>query len=96
VVAGDFNESPDGAAIRTMKQFYKSAYELRHGREPIATFPTALYPTPNGWTGCLDYIFLSPNITHIHHAAIFCDKPADDDDTLYPSDHVGLLVTVEL
>ncbi len=95
IVAGDFNEVPEGLAIRYLKQFFRSAYELRHGREPLATFPTALYPT-NGWAGCLDYIFVSPAITRINHAAIFCDKPATNDDTLYPSDHVGLIVTLEV
>lgn len=96
IVAGDFNEVPDGRASRTMKQSFRSAYELRHGRDPLATFPTALYPTPNGWAGCLDYIYVSPAIENISQAAIFCDKPAPDDDTLYPSDHVGLIVTIDL
>jgi len=96
VVAGDFNETPDGPAIQTMKQTYCSAYERMHGREPLATFPTVLAHRADGWAGCLDYIFLSSAVRQIHSAAIFCDKPAEDDDTLYPSDHVGVIATLEV
>ena len=104
IVAGDFNEIPDGLAIKYMKQSFRSVYEIQHAHEPYATFPTALVqPKPSyedqlnmGWTGCLDYIFVSPAIKHVQKAAIFCDKPADDDDTLYPSDHVGIVSTLAL
>ncbi len=97
IVAGDFNETPDGPAIKVMKQNFRSAYEMRHGREPLATFPTALTTATYGdWAGCLDYIFVSPVITSIIATSIFCDKPAADDDTLYPSDHVGLMATITL
>ena len=94
IIAGDFNEIPTGPAIQTMKQAYHSAYAVVNGRDPIATFPTALVQRPNDWTGCLDYIFLSSAISEVQSAKIFCDKPAADDDTLYPSDHVGLLATL--
>lgn len=97
VVAGDFNETPDGLAIQVIKQNFRSVYELRHGREPLATFPTALALSAVGdWAGCLDYIFVTPAISHVSQATIFCDKPASEDDTLYPSDHVGLIATLEL
>lgn len=95
IIAGDFNEIPKGLAIRYMKQSYRSAYALKHGHEPLATFPTALVPS-DGWSGCLDYIFLSPSIQNITQAEIFCNKPAEDDNSLYPSDHVGLLITLDV
>lgn len=96
ILAGDFNEVPQGPAIRFMKQTYRSAYELCHGHEPLATFPTCLTQPLLTWSGCLDYVFLSPAVYKIESAAIFCNKPAADDDTLYPSDHVGLLVKLEV
>lgn len=95
VIAGDFNEVPTGPAIKIMKQRYRSAYQLRHGFEPLATCPTALVPLGD-WSGCLDYIFVSSGICQVPEARIFCDEPAPDDDTLYPSDHVGLLATLEI
>lgn len=95
VVAGDFNEVPEGPAITQLKQLFRSAYETVHGHEPLATFPTALVNRPDGWAGCLDYIFVSSPIK-VQAASLCCHKAALDDDTLYPSDHVGLLATIEI
>lgn len=102
VVAGDFNEIPKGLAIQRMKQGFRSAYELAHGQEPLATYPTALslhsddqvsMETPLS-AKCLDYIFVSPSI-QVKEAALFCDKHSVDDPYLYPSDHVGILSTIQ-
>ncbi len=95
IIAGDFNEVPDGAAILQMKQGYRSAFAELWGKEPVATFPTALVEREDDWAGCLDYIFISPAVKKVLAVQIFCNKSAVDDPTLYPSDHVGLLVTLE-
>ena len=95
IIAGDLNETPDGPAVTYLKQGYRSAYSEMNGHEPLATFPTALRRPLLDWSGCLDYIFLSPTVGRVRSAAVFCDEPAADDDTLYPSDHVGLIATVE-
>ena len=95
VIAGDFNEIPDGPAIQQMKQGYRSAMEIARGHEPLATFPTALQQRSEDWSGCLDYIFISSGI-EVLAASIFADKPSEEDDTLYASDHVGLLATLEV
>lgn len=96
VIAGDFNELPGGPAIQFMKQSYESAFELARGQEPLATFPTNLVQPPLSWAGCIDYVFVSPSVYHVQSAALFCDKAAPDDETLYPSDHVGLIVDLEV
>ena len=96
VVAGDFNETPDGSAIAFMRQSYRSAYAEVRGRDPLATFPTNLVKPPQEWAGCLDYVFVSPAVYRVTGASIFLDKPSPDDDTLYPSDHVGLLIGLEV
>lgn len=93
IVAGDFNEMPNGPAISQMKQMYRSAYALARGFEPLATFPTAL--VKGDWASCLDYIFVSPAV-QVATARIFCDRPAGHDPTLYPSDHVGLVATLKI
>ena len=95
VIAGDFNEIPAGVAIVTMKQQYRSALEEYRGAEPLATFPTALV-AHNGWSGCLDYIFLSRATGSVLSAGLFANQPAADDDRLYPSDHVGLLAKIDI
>jgi endonuclease/exonuclease/phosphatase family metal-dependent hydrolase len=96
VIAGDFNELPGGPAIRFLKQSYRSAYAEVVGREPLATFPTCLPQPLLDWSGCLDYVFVSPAVYTIAAASLFGTKPAADDDTLYPSDHVGVLVRLEV
>lgn len=96
VIAGDFNEVPDGAAIQFMKQSYRSAYAEMVGREPLATFPTCLPQPLLNWSGCLDYVFVSPAVYTIAAASLFCTESAVEDDTLYPSDHVGVLVRLEV
>lgn len=96
IIAGDFNEVPDGPAVAFMRQSYRSAYAEVKGRDPLATFPTTLVRPPLDWAACLDYVFVSPAVYKVTSAAIFLDKPAPDDDTLYPSDHVGLLVGLEV
>jgi endonuclease/exonuclease/phosphatase family metal-dependent hydrolase len=96
VIAGDFNETPEGPAIVFMRQSYRSAYAEVKGGNPLATFPTNLGRPSLDWAGCLDYVFISPAVYRVTEASIFCDLPAADDDTLYPSDHVGLLVGLEV
>jgi endonuclease/exonuclease/phosphatase family metal-dependent hydrolase len=95
VMAGDFNETPAGLAVAYIKQSFRSAYEERHGHEPLATFPTYLTPT-DAPAACLDYIFFSAAVHKITHARLFANVAAREDDTLYPSDHVGLVATLEV
>lgn len=95
VLAGDFNETPDGLAISYIKQSFRSAYENWHGREPLATYPTCLTTTADP-AACLDYIFFSAAVQRATAAKLFCNVSHREDDTLYPSDHVGLLATLEV
>lgn len=94
IIAGDFNEIPSGPAIQLMKQTYRSAFEDQRGYDPIATYPTAMVKDSDGWSGCLDYIFLSQAVGQVISARLFCNKPSSSDPYLYPSDHVGLLVEI--
>lgn len=96
VICGDFNEQPTGRAVEFMRQTYRSAYSEARGAEPYATYPTNLVQPQPVPAVCLDYVFLSPAVYRVSNASIFGDKPAIDDETLYPSDHVGLLVSLEV
>jgi endonuclease/exonuclease/phosphatase family metal-dependent hydrolase len=96
IIAGDFNETPAGPAIKAMKRVYRSVYEVVNGHEPLATFPTALVERPDGWAGCLDYIFISSAIEQVLSAELFCDEADVQDPNLYASDHVGLLATLNI
>lgn len=94
VIAGDFNETPDGPALQRMRQTYRSAFALARGREPLATYPTALV-SPDARASCLDYVLVSRGI-RVDEAQVFCRHAAPEDDTLYPSSHVALLVKLEI
>jgi endonuclease/exonuclease/phosphatase family metal-dependent hydrolase len=47
------------------------------------------------WRGTLDYIFVSPEI-QVVECGVILDRPATDDPTLYASDHLGLMATLEV
>jgi endonuclease/exonuclease/phosphatase family metal-dependent hydrolase len=96
VIAGDFAEPPGGEAVAFMRQSYRSALAEVNRRDPLATFPTNLLQPQPVPAICLDYVFVSPAVYRVTRAEIFCDRAAADDDTLYPSDHVGLLVSLEV
>lgn len=97
IVAGCLRAEPDSLAVARMKTFfgYQSAYEKANGREAVATFPTALkeHQTPVGLNH--DYIFVSPHLKVVD-ARLFGLKSAENDPTLYPSDHVGIVTTLTL
>lgn len=95
VIGGDFGEGPDGLAIGYVKQSFYSAYQVRHGREPLATFPTALLPAEVA-AACLDYIFCSAAVHKVNMTRLFCTASAREDDSLFPSDHVGLVASLEV
>lgn len=95
VIAGDFNEGPQGLAMAYFKQSFRSAYEVRRAYEPPATFPTALRRDVLP-ARCLDYILISTAVQRVIDARIICNEHAPEDNTLYPSDHVGLLSLLEV
>ncbi len=95
VIGGDFNAEPGSPAIKQMKQAFLSAFEVANRYEPVATFPTVLAPSRDGWSGCIDYLFVTTSI-RVRRARIFCNRASAGDDTLYPSDHVGLLAELEI
>ncbi len=89
VVAGDFNEIPTGLAIQYMKQSFRSAYADVHGREPLATFPTALVRRQDDWTGCLDYFFCHRRLRQPRPCPFFAiNLPM----TIIPYTHLIMLV----
>lgn len=96
VICGAFNETPQGPAITFMRQSYRSAFAEAHGRDPLATYPSNLVQPQPVASQCLDYVFLSPAVYRVTKAVMFGDKSAPDDDTLYPSEHVGLLTGLEV
>lgn len=99
VVMGDFNADPGEPAYgRMVGASFRSAYAEANGSEPDVTWPSGLQAPAmdtDGDPSCLDYIWLRGSARTVH-ARLWADRPASDDPTLYPSDHFGVVATVEV
>jgi hypothetical protein len=77
---------------------FRSAHLEANGSEPEVTWPSGIQAPGmdvDGDPGCLDYIWLRGSIS-AETCALAFDRPAVDDATLYPSDHLGLAARVRL
>jgi endonuclease/exonuclease/phosphatase family metal-dependent hydrolase len=99
VVVGDFNAEPVEPAYGVMREAgFRSALAEAHGGEPDATWPSGIQAPgmdTDGEPGCLDYIWVRGPIT-VESASLAFDRPAADDPTLYPSDHLGLRARIRI
>ena len=99
IVVGDFNAEPVEATYRVMGEAgFQSASLEANGVEPAVTWPSGIQAPGmdvDGEPGCLDYIWLSGPLRATACRLAF-DRPAVDDPTLYPSDHLGLVARVEI
>jgi endonuclease/exonuclease/phosphatase family metal-dependent hydrolase len=99
IVVGDFNAEPTEPAYRVMRDAgFRSAHAEANGAEPAVTWPSGIQAPGmdvDGEPGCLDYIWLRGTIT-AESCRLAFDRPAVDDPTLYPSDHLGLAARIRL
>jgi len=99
VVVGDFNAEPVEPAYRVMVDAgFRSASVEANGAEPEATWPSGIEAPgrdTDGEPGCLDYIWVRGPII-VDEASLAFDRPAVDDPTLYPSDHLGLRARIRV
>ncbi len=75
---------------------FRSALVEASGAEPAVTWPSGIQAPgmdTDGEPGCLDYIWLRGPLRAVAARLVF-DRPAVDDATLYPSDHLGLVARV--
>ena len=99
IVMGDFNADPDEPApARLRAADFRSAYAEANGAEPAVTWPSGLVAPAmdtDGDPACLDYIWLRGAI-RVESARLAFDRPAPEDQTLYPSDHLGIAAQLEI
>jgi endonuclease/exonuclease/phosphatase family metal-dependent hydrolase len=99
VVVGDFNAEPSEPAYRVMSDAgFRSAAAVANGREPAVTWPSGIQAPgmdTDGEPGCLDYIWVRGAI-EVDACRLAFDRPAVNDPTLYPSDHLGLAARIRL
>jgi hypothetical protein len=77
---------------------FRSVYAAVHGEDPDVTWPSGLQAPAmdtDGIPECLDYIWIRGAIRATDARLIF-DRPAADDPTLYPSDHLGISAHLEI
>lgn len=95
VVCGDFNATLEMPSVKLMASVFR----------PTRTEPTTFTPLkePNGtpshptWDRldrCIDYIWVTGSIKVLRSGVCF-NKPAADDPTLWPSDHIGVWTDLE-
>jgi endonuclease/exonuclease/phosphatase family metal-dependent hydrolase len=93
VLVGDFNAEPDEPAYARLRSHgFRSAYFEANGAEPAITWPSGIQAPgmdTEGEPGCLDYIWLRGAVKATDARLTF-DRPAVGDETLYPSDHIGI------
>ena len=94
VIVGDFNAYPDEPTVALMKQRFVSAHEAVHGREPEKTWPTPVNTWDPSPPGCLDYVFVAG--ARVLEAGLAFHVPHPEDETLYPSDHLGVTATIDI
>jgi endonuclease/exonuclease/phosphatase family metal-dependent hydrolase len=99
IVVGDFNAEPVEPAYRVMQDAgFRSAHAEANGEEPHSTWPSGIQAPgidTDGEPGCLDYIWVRGAIA-VESCSLAFDRPAVDDPTLYPSDHVGLRARIRV
>jgi endonuclease/exonuclease/phosphatase family metal-dependent hydrolase len=97
VVVGDFNAEPDEPTYARMAAAgFRSAMAEANGQDPAVTWPSGLQAPAmdtDGDPGCLDYIWLRGAV-QVPSARLVFDRPAADDPTLYPSDHLGVAAEI--
>lgn len=95
VVCGDFNAAPDQPSIRLMSSAFRPTQTEATAFTPLQEpggRPT--HPEWNRFDRCIDYVWV-PEPVRVRASALCFDKPASDDPTLWPSDHIGVWADLE-
>ena len=95
VVCGDFNATPDQPSVRLMLGVFRSTQTQTTAFTPLQEpggKPT--HPEWERFDRCIDYIWVS-QATKIQATGLCFNKPAPDNPTLWPSDHVGVWADLE-
>jgi endonuclease/exonuclease/phosphatase family metal-dependent hydrolase len=99
IVMGDFNADPAEPTHGRMRSAgFRSAFAEANGSEPAVTWPSGLQAPAMDTDGdprCLDYIWLRGAVRAAEARLVF-DRPAVDDPTLFPSDHLGISARLEI
>lgn len=102
VILGDLNAPPEEPLHEIFaKAGFRSGYSVVHGQEPESTWPSGIQAPlmDHGDPHCADYVYVrsSPGVrVHVVSAEVRGNQPAADDETLFPSDHFALKITLRI
>jgi endonuclease/exonuclease/phosphatase family metal-dependent hydrolase len=98
LIAGDLNATPDEPACQALREAgFRSAFAMANGREPEWTYPTPATPKDVAVRppSCIDDIWVSPTV-EVRTALTAFDEPTARNGKIYPSDHRGIVATLEI
>jgi endonuclease/exonuclease/phosphatase family metal-dependent hydrolase len=99
ILVGDFNAAPaEPAYARMAGSGFRSSFLEANDHEPTYTWPSGIQAEgmdTDGEPACLDYIWVRGEV-RVVDCRLAWDRPAVDDPTLYPSDHLGLAAHLEI
>jgi len=95
VLMGDMNARPYSETIALAFKQLQSAHKTVHGSEPSVTFPTPLRASEKLTPRAIDYILYDDAFV-VQDCKLVGGEAHPDDDTLYLSDHFGLVANLDL
>jgi endonuclease/exonuclease/phosphatase family metal-dependent hydrolase len=96
VICGDFNATLDQPSIRLMSSVFCATQSQPTAFTPLQELvsnPT--HPEWERFDRCIDFIWVMKSM-RVHASGLCFNRPAPDDPTLWPSDHVGVWADLEL
>jgi endonuclease/exonuclease/phosphatase family metal-dependent hydrolase len=96
VVCGDFNAAPDQPSMRLMSAAFRPTQTQATAFTPLQEpggKPT--HPEWERFDRCIDYIWVTESIK-VQASGLCFNRPAPNDPTLWPSDHVGVWADLKL
>jgi beta-glucosidase len=95
ILLGDLNTTPGSKTVALIDRELQNVFRLIQGSTLPVTFPTPSRVV-NFPEMTIDYVFVSPKHIRAISAERTGDQPDFDHPSVYPSDHYGLLVEVQL
>ena len=96
VVCGDFNAAPDQPSTRLMAGTFQASQFAATAFTPLRDAQGQItHPEWSRFDRCIDYIWFKGKLT-VKASGVCFDKPASDDPSLWPSDHVGVWADLEI
>ena len=95
IVCGDFNASPEQPSVRLMTEVLQPTQTEATAFTPLREVDGSLaHPYWERFDRCIDFIWVTNSLKVLGSGRCF-NKPAVDDPTLWPSDHVGVWADLE-